>query len=68
MKKEKISLKELIERNKEELLKDLEAVEKIEHKIEKKIQERHWFPIKALIILFSKNIWLADHFDRRNRV
>ena len=41
MKKEKISLKELIERNKEELLKDLEAVEKIEHKIEKKIQERH---------------------------
>jgi hypothetical protein len=41
MKKEKISLKELIERNKEELLKDSEAVEKIEDKIEKKIQERH---------------------------
>jgi hypothetical protein len=41
MKKEKISLKELIERNKEELFNDSEAVEKIEHKIEKKIQERH---------------------------
>jgi hypothetical protein len=41
MKKEKVSLKELIERNKQELLKDSVAVEKIENRIEEKIQERH---------------------------
>jgi Fur-regulated basic protein B len=39
MRKEKISLKDLIERNKEELLKDSSAIRKIEYRIEDKIQK-----------------------------
>jgi hypothetical protein len=40
MKKEKISLKDLIERNKRELLKDSYAVEKIEQRLEEKLQKK----------------------------
>ena len=41
MKKEKVSLKELIERNKQELLKDSVAVKKLRIELKKRMQERH---------------------------
>ena len=39
MKKRKVSLSELIRRNKEELLKDKEIIEKIEKRVDDKILE-----------------------------
>ena len=51
MKKEKISLKELIERNKEELLKDSEAVEKIETSNRKKDTRKALIPHKSTYYL-----------------
>ena len=39
MKKERTTLKELIERNKQELLKDSRVIEQIELRVEKRIQE-----------------------------